>query len=373
MAENPTMLTYIRETPATYAAQLEGRVELTGQLVELWASGRYRSVWLVACGSSANAAACARPFMRLCLQADVQLVNPTALTFSDYLPADDVLCLVISQSGCSTNALAALDHLRAQGRHAVGVTANADSDFREHADLLVDYGVGSELVGYVTKGMAGLVHFLMLFALEASRAVGSLSAAAYGRLVSDLSLAPFAHEAVQARAEAFYLAKRRALTSMGPTYVVGYDQAFGVAQEAALKLGETVKVPAFAYDADEFAHGPNLQLTPAYTLFFVDDLNHGSGRLKDIARACVPLAGPRGFLLTDDASLDGLTTLLLPSVREGRPAHPLMLPLYALPAFQYVAWRTTDELHRWETHPLVDEMDDALATKTEAISRIMPW
>ena len=46
--------------------------------------------------------------------------------------------------------------------------------------------------------------------------------------------------------------------------------ARGVALEGALKIGETVHVPSPAYEVEEFIHGPNLQLTPGYTLFFFD-------------------------------------------------------------------------------------------------------
>ena len=56
------------------------------------------------------------------------------------------------------------------------------------------------------------------------------------------------------------------MTSITVHYALGFDQAYGIATEAALKFGETMKVPSFAFDAEEYNHGPNLQLTPNYTV-----------------------------------------------------------------------------------------------------------
>ena len=58
--------------------------------------------------------------------------------------------------------------MRSQGLRAVCLTGNVDSDARDHADIVVDYGVGEELVGYVTKGVTTLATFLMLLAARLS-------------------------------------------------------------------------------------------------------------------------------------------------------------------------------------------------------------
>lgn len=37
---------------------------------------------------------------------------------------------------------------------------------KDYADLTIEYGVGEELVGYVTKGVTTLALYLCLFAIE---------------------------------------------------------------------------------------------------------------------------------------------------------------------------------------------------------------
>ena len=108
----PTMLTYIEETPAQLAANIENRQALVGGLVDAYVDGGYHNIWIVACGSSSNASQCAKPFMMKYLDVDVQVVPPnTFIAYKDRLAEDDFV-FVVSQSGCSTNSIEALDKLR---------------------------------------------------------------------------------------------------------------------------------------------------------------------------------------------------------------------------------------------------------------------
>ena len=208
----------------------------------------------------------------------------------------------------------------------------------------------------------------MLFALEAGLAKGTVSQAAYDDLVAQLEIVPAVNEEVQRRTDAFFEENREALTAINVNYVCGFDQAYGICAEAALKFGETMKIPSFAFEAEEFNHGPNLQLTPNYTVFFVDDLNKGHNRLIQLWKA-TSFITDRAYLLTDDASLSGKNVFAIP---ESRPSEPLLEPLYLLPFFQTIAFRATDELNRWKEHPLFSLYREAAPSKTKTISKVMP-
>ena len=64
--------------------------------------------------------------------------------------------------------------------------------------------------------------------------------------------------------------------------VVGNGPNYGVAEEAALKLSETIKIPAMHHEGEEFVHGPEMQIVPGYLVFIVDD-PQGSERSKRIS------------------------------------------------------------------------------------------
>lgn len=367
LEQHPTMLTYIQEEPACIRSQAAHAQELAAPLVAAATGVGWRGMQVVASGSSANAALCARPFMEQVLGMDVRVRTPGEFVAEGRVPSPDELVVVVSQSGCSTNAIAALDLLHAAGRRTIGITSYPESDFRDHADVLVDYGCGPEVVGYVTKGMTGLVAFLMIAAVELACSWGRLTTQEAAGLLSQVAACADANADMLQIAESSYEAWRRDFTSLGVVYAMGYGPALGVCSEAALKLGETVKVPAFAYECDEYAHGPNLQVTPAYSLFFVDDLGRGSARTCELCAQSAHVSA-KCFYMGPQA-VDGAYHVPLP---QGRPSEALLAPLYELPFFQYVAWLATEELGHWEEHPLMREADRAMDTKTEKISQLMP-
>lgn len=43
----------------------------------------------------------------------------------------------------------------------------------------------------------------------------------------------------------------------------------GIAREASLKFGETLKIPVLYCESEEYVHGPNMQLTPEYSVFLL--------------------------------------------------------------------------------------------------------
>ena len=119
---------------------------------------------------------------------------------------------MVSQSGCSTNSIEALKKLKELGHLAIGLTGNINSDFKDWSDLLIDYSVGKETVGYVTKGVATLAQFLMLFALEAALAKQKISIEDYEKVMKELHEVPTRHETIQKETFDFYQRNKTALT-----------------------------------------------------------------------------------------------------------------------------------------------------------------
>ncbi len=363
----PTMLTYIEESPEQIGRNADNRKELTASLVEKYLHGDYQSVWIIACGSSSNASMCARPFMMKYLGLDVKVISPATFLYQSLAPKPTDFCFVISQSGCSTNSIQALDRLGESNMDRIGITGNITSDFKDHTDLLIDYGVGTERVGYVTKGVTTLTEFLMLFALEAAHQKGQLDDAGYKEVIDELQLMPQYHRVMQQNAKAFYQKHIKAVTSMQICHFCGFEQSYGVALEAALKTGETLKIPSFAYEAEEYIHGPNLQLTPNYTVFVVDDYSAGHNRLTTVWQA-VHTVTDKAFMLTNDPKVDDDHACRQPA---DKLHEPLLAPLFQLPFFQYISYAATEELKRWEQHPLMKEFKKIAESKTPGISKVM--
>ena len=352
----PTMLDYVNETPGVVRAQLAGNAG--HKLAEEFLAGDYRSVRIVACGSSKNAATIARPWLRELLGLEVSVCEP--YTFCQYeheLPADE-FCFVVSQSGYSTNALAALACIRESGRAAIGVTGDVESDFRDAADVVVDYGVGEEQVGYVTKGVTSLAVFLWLFGIDVARAQDRLDDDGRDEAIAGIESVMHNFEAVRDQTPALLARRYKELSAMERVFLVGAGASYGVACEGALKYGECLQFPAMALELDEYLHGPNLQLSPDYTIFVVACGERDHARARQIVDA-TRLVTDRVFVLTDDPAATDADILVEPGLPE------LAAAASVLPFFQMTAYQLTEDEHLWHKHPLVASFDHALSGKSE--------
>ncbi len=352
--EKYTMQDYVYETPAVLRRQLSGHYEEL--LAAVFTAQPVRILRLVASGSSYNAALCVRPYLRSWLSCEVLVTEPfTFCAYEDQLPGDE-LAVVISQSGYSTYALAALDAIRSQGRQAIGITSDPDSDFRDRADLLIDYGCGLETVGYVTMGATSLCLFLCLFALRAAYDAGRLSDEKLATERQKLAGLTDAIERIIPYCETLLRSRYKQLSGMQTACFIGAGAAYGVAREAALKVMETLQIPACAYELEEFLHGPELHLTPHHTLFFIASGPQARQRGSQLRQAAA-LVTDQTFLFTDDAGIGGDLTVSA-SLDE------LLAPLCFLPFFQLASYHLTEELHRWHKHPLVTSLESAVSGKS---------
>lgn len=352
----PTMLTYVHETPSVLRSQLER--DVAAPLAQAFVAGSHSRVRIIACGSSKNAATIARPYVRSVLGREVDIVEPYTFCAYERDAHAATFTFVVSQSGYSTNALAALAAIRESGGRAIGVTGDPASDFAGASDLLVDYGVGVELVGYVTKGVSALANFLCLFALDVARAEGRIDDAEREREVARLADVAGDLARVAGDAPAALTARYKELSNLERVFMVGAGANYGIACEGALKFGECLQIPAMALELEEYLHGPNLQLSPDYAVFFnlVGSRDHARGRqLVEATR----LVTDHVFVLTDDPEAAGADVSLAP--QDGSLAAPIAL----LPYYQTLAYQLTDDRHLWHKHPLVSAFDRAVSGKSE--------
>lgn len=353
-----TMMTYVQETPEVVEKNIDRAAELVKSLKEEFLSGDYETIWVVASGSSCNAAWCARPFMRKYLGMEVKIVTPYTFIACEHNISGKDFVFVVSQSGYSTNSIETMQVIRGQGRRAIALTGDCSSDIKDVSDLLVDYGVGEETVGYVTKGVTTLVLYLMLFTVETAQAKGKLPEEEKLRLYENMRKVPDAQRQVIEQTVRCYEENKKLFTSMQNAYTIGCGAGYGVAMEGALKIGETIQIPAIAYESEEYIHGPNLQLTPNYTVFVVDCGGRAGERIRLIAEATGTVTD-RVLLLTVDRQQKGRKVIYLEKELEEE-----ILPLAALPFFQIISYQVTEDMHRWKKHPLFAGMEKIAASKT---------
>lgn len=340
-----TMDTYIKESPKVLKQSIRNGEDLVRELVELYANSPYKDIKIIASGSSYNASYCAKDFLEKILGVSVQVITP--YTFVHYSQKDDQsFKVVVSQSGASTNSIEALDFIKELKEQAIGITGDVDSELKNHCDTIVDYGVGIEKVGFVTKGVVTLTLFLDLFALYSAKKLEKITDKFLNEKIEEINRLIDAYPAIYDKTQAYIKHNFSLFTSMHQVNILGNGSAYAVALEGALKIGETVCIPAFAYESEEFLHGPNLQLTPTYSTFILDANDETTERSKEIFNAVASVC-ERSFYIGIGKDEEDQRKLMI----DCQVTHEL-LPFVYLQVFQSIAFQVTDALNGWHGHPV---------------------
>lgn len=356
--KNKTMLDYIASCPDYIRKNVADSAALTKPLVDEYVSGGYKNIWIVACGSSSNGSLCARQFVRRHLKCEVKIVTPFNFVASEHDFDVTDMVVVVSQSGYSLNALDSIQVIKERGRRAIGLTGDVNSDLGKVCDVVANYGVGRETVAYVTRGVTTLALFFMLFAVEAAARLGLKTASDAEAVKAQLVKAANSNAAALDKVPAFIDQYYRELSGMTNAYVCGVGANLGTASEGALKFGETISVPTGVYEVEEYIHGPNIQMTPRYSVFLIDG-GEGSERIHQIFEG-TKIVTDNVFLVTNSAAYKDEEKVFYIEADVAEEITPLCF----LPFFQTIAYQITEDLDRWNKHPLQRKMEKTISAKS---------
>lgn len=204
---------------------------------------------LVGRGSSGNV--CTFASYLFALQTGRQPVEFRPWLTTQALPAadwSDAVVYAFSYSGKSTDVAASAEWLRARGALVVAVSEpdSADAHLLQPANYIIRLGCGPERAVPATKSVIAQLFVAAALAGYEIELAAEQTAACMLRIDAD---------GVPGKLAAF-LDGARTVTwlARGPSY--------GGALDAALKLQESVGIPAFGYSMAEFLHGPIAAASP---------------------------------------------------------------------------------------------------------------
>jgi len=209
--------------------------------------GRYspRFVLLAARGSSDNAALYAKYLVEVLLGMPAGLASPSSITTYHARPSlADVLFIAVSQSGFSPDLIDSTVAAREAGAMTLAVTNDAESPLAGESQLVFDIGAGKEAAVAATKTYTA--ELLSLFLIVDSMRDGTGEEA---RTVPDAVA-----DALDQASAVESLVPDLSATNVALITARGYSYA--TACEAALKLVETARLPAFSYSGADLLHGP---------------------------------------------------------------------------------------------------------------------
>ena len=165
--------------------------------------------------------------------------------------------LVLSQSGETSDTLAALVEARRQGHKTLAISNAAASTIATEADVTMLLAAGQEKAVPATKSFTCQLAVLYLLALYEGVRLGRMDSAALSAHIAELTALPgeLAAQLDAWREQAVALAKKYA--SAATFLYLGRGIHYAIAREGALKMKESSYVHAEGYPVGELKHGPN--------------------------------------------------------------------------------------------------------------------
>ena len=253
------MLKEINEQPAAITATVSPRVEDGMPVLRIpeLTDERLRSigtVHLVGCGTAMHAGMVGKSAIEALARVPAEVEIASEFRYRDPILNKNDLVIIISQSGETSDTLAALKLAKSRGVPVLAIVNVVGSSIARAADYVMYTYAGPEIAVASTKAYMVQMCVLYLFALRLAYAKGTLSEAETRRYTAQLLRAPEVIKPRLADCEQIkYLASRYVNTQS--CFFIGRGFDYALSLEGSLKLKEISYVHSDAYAAGELKHG----------------------------------------------------------------------------------------------------------------------
>ena len=253
------MLKEINEQPAAITATVSPRVEngLPDLRVPELTDERLRrigTVHLVGCGTAMHAGMVGKAAIEALARVPAQVEIASEFRYRNPILRPEDLVIIISQSGETSDTLAALKLAKSRGVPVLAIVNMVGSSIARAADYVMYTYAGPEIAVASTKAYMVQMCVLYLFALRLAYARGMQTDAEIRRLTAELLRAGEVIKPRLADCEQIkYLASRFVNTQS--CFFIGRGFDYSLSLEGSLKLKEISYVHSDAYAAGELKHG----------------------------------------------------------------------------------------------------------------------
>jgi len=188
--------------------------------------------------------------------------------------------LVVSQSGETSDTLAALRYARATGHQTLAVANVAGSTMLREAAAPMPLGAGPEKAIPATKSFTCQLTALLVLALYQAQRLKTMDHAAIARMTEELQALPARIERQLDRWREQTAALARKYSDAATFLYLGRGVHYAIAREGALKMKETSYVHAEGYPAGELKHGPNALVSEQVPLVVIATVDEASADSK---------------------------------------------------------------------------------------------
>ena len=253
------MLKEINEQPAAIAATVSPRVEngLPDLRIPELSDEVLRgigTIHLVACGTAMHAGMVGKAAIEALARVPAEVDIASEFRYRNPILRPNDLVIIISQSGETSDTLAALKLAKSRGVPVLAIVNVVGSSIARAADHVLYTYAGPEIAVASTKAYTVQMCVLYLFAFRLALARGEQTEAEIRRLTAELLRASEVIKPRLADCEQIkYLASRFVNTQS--CFFIGRGFDYSLSLEGSLKLKEISYVHSDAYAAGELKHG----------------------------------------------------------------------------------------------------------------------
>jgi glucosamine--fructose-6-phosphate aminotransferase (isomerizing) len=256
------MLKEIHQQPQTIADCMRGRLNAEQGWIRLGGLEEHANrlmnaqrLIIVGCGTSWHAGLIAEYLFEDLVRIPVEVEYASEFRYRNPVLTEKDVVIAISQSGETSDTMAALELAKERGAMIYGIVNVVGSSIARMTDAGSYIHAGPEIGVASTKAFTGQVTLLTMMALSLAYQKGAISKSYFRQLVNELANIPAKVEKVLENNRLIeYIASE--IKDRHNALYLGRGYNFPVALEGALKLKEISYIHAEGYPAAEMKHGP---------------------------------------------------------------------------------------------------------------------
>lgn len=255
------MLKEIHEQPKAVRETMSARIAKDGSAVVMdelqWNRdflGSIRKIFIVACGTAYHAGFVGKYYIEKLARIPVEVDIASEFRYRSPIIDENTLTIVMSQSGETSDTLAALKEAKRLGAKTLAVTNVVGSSIAREADQVVYTWAGPEIAVASTKAYTTQLITMFMLALYMAEIKETIEAAQTKELITALREVPAQVSRILEDVDPIKtFAQKYGFNE--DVFFIGRSLDYAVALEGSLKLKEISYIHAEAYAAGELKHG----------------------------------------------------------------------------------------------------------------------
>ncbi len=331
----------VRDTLLGRVSQDTGKVFLDEMNITPAEFAAFKSIKIVACGTSWHAALAGKFMIEKLARVPVEVDYGSEFRYRDPILGPEILTVLISQSGETADTLAAQREAKAKGSKTLAICNVVGSMIPREADGAIITHAGPEIGVASTKAFTSQLTALFVLALYLAQQRNAISEAESQTIAHELMLLPGKLEHLLSK-DMGYDEMSKTLSKARDFLYLGRGIHFPMALEGALKLKEISYIHAEGYPAGEMKHGPNALIDenlPSVVLAAYDPADESSRiRYEKTLSNIQEVKAREGVIVSvvneGDVDAAGMSKYVM----EIPSTHELLLPILEVVPLQLLAY-----------------------------------